>query len=211
MTKPLSSLNDRLKIASVVWDIQRNDEMSGEGSGRFWQAELAPPLWVAEIGLATGYYDSLKQQAALIRSLHGMQEPFLLCDPTSRYPQADPTGAVLGARNTTVSSIGTDKQSISISGLPSGYKLTAGDKIEVRGSDRYGFLEVSAFTVQASSGGSTPSFQVFPHVPVWLQPGAACTLAKPACRVVLYPESHNPGTASRLFTEGARFRVLQKL
>ncbi|MBP0439430.1 hypothetical protein [Tianweitania sediminis] len=210
MTKPLSYLNDRLKVSSVSWDIQRNDEFSGVGEGRFWQAELATPLWVGTIQLATEHFHLVKQNAALIRSLHGAQEPFLLCDPQSVYPQADPTGAVLGARSVSVNSVGSDRQSLSLKGLAPNYRLTIGDKIQVTFGDRYAFLECTA-TVQASSGGTTPSFAVFPHVPVGVVANSAVALIKPACRVVIYPESHNPGTARRHMGWDAGFKVIQKL
>lgn len=94
---PLPMLADRLAIASVVWDIQRNDEMSGSGDGRVWQAELAQPLWTADVVLSDDPHNDVKQIAALIRRLHGSQESFMLYDPLSMYPQADPKGTALGA------------------------------------------------------------------------------------------------------------------
>ncbi|MET3648025.1 carbohydrate binding domain-containing protein [Phyllobacterium ifriqiyense] len=88
----LSVLADRLDIESVVWDIQRNDELSGSGDGRVWQAELAPPLWTGDVTVNVGYHDDIKQIAALIRKLHGAQNQFYLYDPLSKYPQAYPDG-----------------------------------------------------------------------------------------------------------------------
>jgi len=96
---PLAYLNDRLRIAEVDWTIQRNDELSGGGDGRVWQAELADPLWTADIRLATSYLDDAEELAAIIRKLHGAQESFFLCHPYRRYPRADPAGAVLMSLN----------------------------------------------------------------------------------------------------------------
>ena len=64
MTKPLSYLSDLLCIDSVTWDVQRNDELSGSGDGRVWQAELAPPLWTADIAININYHHQIKQLAA---------------------------------------------------------------------------------------------------------------------------------------------------
>ncbi len=89
---PVSFLADRLNIESVMWDIKRNDELSGSGDGRVWQAELAPPLWTADVKLNIGRNASLKQIAALIRKLQGAQEQFFLFDPLSKFPQAYPDG-----------------------------------------------------------------------------------------------------------------------
>ena len=74
----LPAFADLLKISSIVWDIQRNDELSGSGDGRVWQAELAPPLWTGTVTLADMYNAEAKQIAARIRKLHGAQAGFHL-------------------------------------------------------------------------------------------------------------------------------------
>jgi hypothetical protein len=208
----LSRFSDQLAISTVVWDIQRNDETSAGGDGRFWQAELSSPLWIGTVELIMLSNDRAKQIAAMIRKLHGSQETFYLCDPLSLYPQADPTGDILGSSTVEVLSIGGDRASLSFTGLPGGYVLTVGDKLTVKyGSnpERIGFFEVSE-TVSASSGGSTGLVGVFPHLPSGISSGAAVRLAKPYCKCAIFPGSHNPGSARKLFTEGAGFKVIQK-
>jgi hypothetical protein len=208
----LSFFADKLKISGVTWDIKRNDEMSGLGSGMFFQAELAPPLWTGDVSLDTRDSDELKQIAALIRKLHGAQEAFFLYDPLSKYPQADPTGSILGSNVVQVAEIGADFDRISLKGLPAGYVLTLGDKVQIaHGSApvRYAFLEVSE-TVVADGSGITAEFHVFPHVPVALAIDDVATLKKAACRVVIQPSTHNPGKARHTITEGATFKVIQK-
>lgn len=214
ITYPYSLANfaDRLKISGITWDIKRNDELSGLGSGQFFQAELAPPLWVGDVMLDARDSDELKQIAALIRKLHGAQETFFLYDPLSKYPQADPTGALLGSNVVKVSAVGASWDSLSLKGLPAGYILTLGDKLQVTyGSApvRYAFLEVSE-TVSADGSGVTAQFEVFPHVPVGVAMDNVVTLKRPACRVAVQPGSHNPGKARHTITEGAAFKVIQK-
>lgn len=207
----LSVLADLLVIESIVWSIRRNDEMSGSGDGRTWQAELAPPLWTADVTLSLGYQGALKQVAALLRKLHGGQEAFYLFDPTSPYPQADPTGSILGSSTVLLHTVGLNNRSLRLKGLPNGYVLTLGDKLQITyGEDptRNAFLEVSE-TVTASSGGVTPAFEVFPHLPVGLVADLPVTLIKPACKMML-PEGFNPGTSRTIVTEGASFRAIQR-
>lgn len=214
VTFPLavSALADKLKIRSVVFDIKRNDEMSGSGDGRLWQAELAPPLWTADITLRTDFNDAMKQIAAIIRKLNGSQEAFFLYDPISKYPQYDPTGSILGSSVPTILSIATNRSSFSITGLPANYRITIGDKISIPyGSNptRYAFLEASE-TITANGSGVTGQIALFPNVPIGVANGAAITLKKPACKMVLVPGSHNPGTAQLPFTENASFKAIQK-
>jgi len=158
----LPAFADLLKISSIVWDIQRNDELSGSGDGRVWQAELAPPLWTGTVTLSDMYNAEAKQIAARIRKLHGAQEALFLYDPLSKYPQADPDGTKLGAASVSVAAFGADNASLSLKGLPAGYRLTVGDKMQVGYGGRYAFLEISE-TVDASGQGITPVFGVFPQ------------------------------------------------
>lgn len=206
-------LADRLKIATVTWDIQRNDELSGSGDSRIWQAELADPLWTASVSLASGYNNNLKQIAALIRKLHGAQEAFFLYDPMSQYPQADPNGSILGASAVRVNSIGTGGRTISLKGLPAGYVLTLADKMQIAYATtpvRNAFLEVSDDLVTANGSGVTGLFEVFPHAPTGVAANDVVTLKKPACKVIIIPGSHNPGAANPLITSDAAFKVVQK-
>lgn len=208
----LAVLADRLAIASVVWDIQRNDEMSGGGDGRVWQAELAPPLWTADVVLSDDPHNEVKQIAALIRRLHGSQESFMLYDPLSMYPQADRNGAILGANVVTVKSVGTDRQSLSLKGLPDGYTLTLADKMQIAyASDpvRNFFCEVSE-TIIADGDGETAEFAIFPHIPVGLAIDDVVTLKRPACKVFVPPNAFKPGTARGAITGSASFKVIER-
>lgn len=212
----LSAFADLLKIASVVWDIQRNDELSGSGDGRIWQAELAPPLWTGTVTLVPMLNQAAKQIAARIRKLHGAQEALFLYDPLSQYPQADVGGARLGSSLVQVAAIGSNFDTLALKGLPAGYVLTVGDKMQIAYSSnptRYAFLEVSE-TVAADGTGTTPAFGVFPHVPTGVAVNLTVTLLKPACKCVILPGSANPGTAGGNngggVTSGLTFKVIQK-
>ncbi|EJK79476.1 hypothetical protein [Rhizobium sp. AP16] len=205
----LPAFADLLKISSIVWDIQRNDELSGSGDGRVWQAELAPPLWIGTVTLADMYNVEAKQIAARIRKLHGAQEALFLYDPLSKYPQADPDGTKLGAASVSVAALGADNASLSLKGLPAGYRLIVGDKMQVGYGGRYAFLEVSE-TVAANGAGTTPVFGVFPHLPAGFSAGLSVVLLLPACKCIIMPGSHNPGTASGLITTDATFKIVQK-
>ncbi len=205
---PLSAVYDRLSLDAVIFDIQRNDEFSGTGDGDLWQQELARPLWTAEISLNAGSLDELKQAAARIRKLDGARQAFMLCDPLSLYPQADPTGAILGAAVVTLGVLGTDRTSVPVQGLPAGYVLTIGDKLQINGATKTAFVEV-ADTVIASAGG-VATVPVFPRLPKWVLSASAVILKKPACPMAIVPGSHRPGTSQGVLTDGAGFKAIQK-
>ncbi|TRA97046.1 MULTISPECIES: hypothetical protein [Agrobacterium] len=211
MADPLSlaEVYNLLPIASVTWDIQRNDEFSGVGSGDVWQAELADPFWFAEITLGRGLHDELKQAAAAIRDLEGAKQSFMCCDPLSPFPQADPNGDILGAAVITIRAVSANRRQALLQGFPAGYQLTRGDKLQFTQGTLRRFFEVSASAI-ANAGGQM-DLRVFPRLPLGLVAGASINLINPACPVIVAPGSHKPGTGRRSVTDGAALKVMQKL
>ncbi len=209
---PLAQFANLLRIESIVFDLQRNDEISGSGDGRIWQAELAPPLWTAEVTFAHMSNDKAKQIAALVRKLNGSQESFFLCDPISRFPQYDSDGSKLGSAVVRINSIITARNAFSLGGLPAGYRMTLGDKMAITfGSNptRYAFLEVSE-TVVANAQGVTPSFQIYPHLPTGIAVNAVVDLTNPSLKCIMMPGSFKPGAATVDGTSGGGFKAIQK-
>lgn len=210
MTLALANLADLLRIESVVFDIKRNDELSGSGDGRVWQAELSPPLWTADVALTPAYHADAEDVATVLRSLNGSQEPFMLWNPTRRFPRADPTGALLGSNSPLIASIATDRRNIALKGLPAGYVLKRSDKLQFITGDRNQFLEIVDEVVTANGSGLTPTFRVFPNVRIGVGVDQAVILKNPACKMILMPGSHNPGRAQAVVTMGATFRAIEK-
>lgn len=204
-------LADLLDIESVVFDVERNDSVSGQGSGRLIAVELAPPLWYAEISLNPAYHEDAEVIAAKIRRLHGSMGTFYLYDPRKLYPASDPDGSIIGARTPSITEIGSDNQSLTIGGFPAGYVLTPGDKMSFAyGTSSRGFLEVSDYSV-ASLSGLITDLQVFPHVPIGTTVGVQVNFVKPVCRMAMDKGGWSAGTGSALHTTGGKFRAKQKV
>lgn len=207
---PLTLLADRLKIKSVVFDDHRNDNISGSGDGRVWPAELADPLWTADVECAPGTFNEVKQIAALIRALKGSQESFWLYDPISRYPQADPTGSILGAAPVQVSEIPSNRNLIRFKGLPSAYTLTLGDKAQITTTTRSYFCEVIE-TVTANTSGVTTQFEVYPAVPLAVAVNDPVTLVRPACKMFIWPGSFTPGKSVPFHSADLKFKAMERV
>lgn len=206
----LNSVYDRLPIETCNFSIERGDETDELGGGNFWQAELVKPKWTADLTFARGRHQELKEAAALIRALDGARTAFLMCDPTSLYPYADPRGIIFGSRAATIREIGPDRITARMRGFPAGYVLTVGDKLQITysGGQQHAYVEVSA-TVSADSGGNVDA-PIFPRLPILVGATDPVTVIRPACPVVVAPTTHNPGTARSGVTEGASVRLIQK-
>lgn len=235
----LSDLYDYLPIEDCAFTIQRNDELSGIGSGVVFQAELAPPLWSARVSLAPMYSAQAKSISARIRALDGALQPFLMCDPVAEYPQNDPDGIWIVGATVTIGSVSggrislsglsqildyqattsaltewpeddADRTAVSIAGVPVGnYQLSAGDKLQVSVSGGKTYFLEVSEDVTAS-GSSTPLFSVFPRLPASVAAGNAVTLYRPSCPCIVVPGSFQAGTVSGNIVSGMGFSIVQK-
>lgn len=205
MVKPLNYLFGTYRYLPFKWEVQRTDELSGTGDARHWQAELADPLWAAEIRFGPMLNSLAEEADAKVRNLHGSQEPFLMASSLFCRPKHAFGGGSVGTPS--IGSIGSDRLTMSLSGLPGGFILYPGDKGQVAYSSnptRYYFFEVASQV----SGGS--SFDVFPRVPLGVTGSESVTLINPACQVVIVPGSHRVGQVNGPLTTGGGFRVVQK-
>lgn len=209
MVKPLSYLSDRFRWLPFKWDIQRNDEYSGTGDGRVWQAKLAPELWRATVVHAQLLNTVAEELDGAIRALRGAEVPFMMASPLFCAPKSDPTGVGLGGANVTLLSISAARAAVVLAGLPAGYKLTTGDKFSFAYGERFYFGEFSE-TAVAALDGTTAQIAVFPNLPAGAAAGVAVTLIKPPCKVVIVPGSYKVGEISGRFTRGGSFQIIQK-
>ena len=211
--KDLSYLSDAFPWMPFKWDIRRNDEMSGTGDGRVWQASLAPELWTATISHRPMPNSLAEEMDAKIRALRGANDPFLMASSLFCNPKADPAGTLIAGANVTVTAVNADTRQISLGGLPANYRITAGDKLQIvyqqGGSTRYAFLEAVA-TKSAGAGGTLANLEVFPNVPAGVAAGAVVTLSRPAVKCVIVPGTHTVGQVNGRLTSGGSFQVIQK-
>jgi hypothetical protein len=207
----LAFLADLLDIDSVTFDIERNDAVSGQGTGQTIGVELAPPLWYAEVSLNPNYLHEAEVIAAKFRALRGVMGTFLLYDPRKQYPKDDPTGSLLGVRIITITGKGVNNDTLTLSGFPAGYKLTPGDKFTLAyGAGFTHFGEFSDYGTADGSGVIT-AIPVFPHIPLAVSLGSQVLMKRPYCKMSLDVKGWNPGSSSGLHTGGQKFRAIQKV
>lgn len=210
---PVAEFADKLKIASVKWMLREHQEISGLGSGQILVANIAPPLWTAEVELATMPNEEAAEVQGLIESLDGGLRSFYLYAPQKIGPAYDPDGSILSGSTPKIYALDVNNKEMRIYGLPAGYKLTAGDFIAFDyGSNpsRRAFHR-ALNTVTADGSGITPAFEVRPYIRAGVQTDINVTLVKPAAKVGLIPESFDPGTVSPVATAGMRFSVIQRI
>ena len=182
---PLADLSDVLRAKTCVVRLERFDEYSGSGDGRFWSASMAKPLWAAEIVLADRSAALARRLEAKINALRGSTGTFLFADPS--YPGPAAGNAAGGV---TVSAIATDRDALSLAGLPANFQITAGDRLSISHSSGKRYYGEFVEDVQAGSQGNISSISVSPDLPFGVAAGQAVKLAKPEMVVAIVPDGY---------------------
>lgn len=206
---PLSFLGSLLREdGAVTMNLQRHDELSGSGDGRYWAAELARPIWTAQMNLMAmgrGCVGRAREIDAKIRAL-GVNRTFLWADPTYGGPSG---GTISGGIY--IASISADRTAIAFSGLPAGFVLAPGDRFSVEcGTGRYYLGELTEAKT-ANGSGVTEQVGIYPYPPLALTAGAAVEMMAPIMKAIVPPNGYAPyGYQRKFVAQGATLTILQK-
>jgi hypothetical protein len=205
-------LNDVIEITSITISPMRNDETEGIGSGQILRAELATPLWKIGIDTPISTFDDGRAIRAIMNDLNRPGQTFEVYDPIAAYPRNDPDGSILGSANVLVDTVSTTDSTVTLKGLPAGYKLAPGDFMQIDYAGRRGFFEVSQ-AATAGSGGVTSAFRVFPGLPAGITANMTVILKQPKVKCQFMPDSIEYATfdSSNWKATGFRFEAVQKL
>lgn len=206
----LAAFMDRVSFSEFEWSIRETRQIDGQGSGQILQAETAPDLWVAKGTIALDYHDGARQTRAMLNSLVPVGRTVLVYDPIARFPSYDPDGSILGSNTITITEIGTNRDTLALAGAPGGYKVTPGDKIELRyGSPtRRQLVEVSELRT-ANSSGVLAAFSVYPHVRPGVTTAAVVNLINPSLKMMRI--AHSSGSSRSVFHDGMSIEFIEKV
>jgi hypothetical protein len=169
---------------TASFELSRNVSINRLASGQTQVREVGRPRWTATYTTVPLLAEQAAQWKAFWDSLQGGLNRFTAYDPDQQRPASSlPAGAVPTAA--TVASKGTN--TVSLSGLPSGYVLSAGDMFsEVEGSKR------ALYRIITPATGSSVTVQVepIPNANQMVNPsGNAVEFFRPICIMVPVPGS----------------------
>ena len=162
--------------------LQRFDERSGSGDGRFWSAQLATPLWGATYPLYAQDAAHAREINATAYALDGMSKTLLWADP---YYSGPASGMTSGLGAVTVNGIRQDRGAIALTGMPEGFVLSAGDYLSIAyGSGRIYFGTFAEGGTAGSAGGIGQK-ELRPYLPLNIATGARIELVRPHFRAMV--------------------------
>ncbi|GGH24394.1 hypothetical protein SAMN05444007_103401 [Cribrihabitans marinus] len=201
-----------LRVNSQEFDLSESLRVTEDGGGRMLVSESGPRLWQGSLTITTDTHVAQDQAQALAQVMRSAGASFLIGNLKRKFPKADPMGSILGAASVTLSAPITGSNTISLSGLPSGYVLTAGDYL----SFAYGDEDEKVALHQVTVGGvaetdGTLTVGVVSRVRPGAFDGAAVTLIGAACKAIIVPGSFKAGRIGLASTSGFSFSFKQTL
>lgn len=168
------------------FELQRVDFLSPRTDGRLNGITAGFPLWSATWTLTAMRLDRRQAWRAWVSSLRGPQRPFYGQDLTATLPLAYRESGLSAFGGDAASwSINTDRDLLTLTGLPSGFMLSAGDYIGFR----WGTSKRAMVRVLEAVAGATVSFAIEPAVPSLVPGNAIAHVKDPACLMRLTPET----------------------
>jgi hypothetical protein len=201
-----------LRIEEATFRLSHPQEHTRLGDGTVISASLGASLWTGTIRLAQANHPRHAQMEALLALMDQPGATFLCHDPRYVGPASDPSGATLGSRTVTIHSVASNMRELRLTGLPSGYVLSAGDMLAFQyGSNpvRYALHRIVVGGT-ASSSGLTPMLELVPNLRAGAAAGLTVSLIRPACKARLLPEPTS-GAGRQALSRGASFDFIQTL
>lgn len=205
-----ADLGDLLPIQSVSWQLSRQQEVSGLGTGEMIVADLGAQLWEGEVGLRPLLHSDARAIMAKLDTMDGGLQSMFLANPLGWWPKLDPKGTAYGSAEPVILTIDANRKELRFDNLPAGYRLSGGDMFAVTyGGGRRGLYRLVG-DVTANGAGVSALVEVRPHLRPGIVTALDVTFARPAAKVKLLPGSVSSQMHSPHRTR-ITFRVRQTL
>lgn len=176
------------------FDLAWRQEQSRMASGRTIVKDLGSPLWhlVAQSKVlrpnVLDYWrarlDAMENGLATFKG-YSLSRTYPIAYPNGAWP----TGGSFDGVSASLGSIGVNRKSITVAGLPAGFALSVGDMLAID-TDLHRVMEAAT----AGGGGTTGAFEVRPHIwpgVVVGSPPPVVSVYRPSCIMAIVPGSIN--------------------
>lgn len=200
-----------IPIQTAVPDLGEALEVSETGGGELITADVGVRLWRMDVTLRPGSYREIEAIKAKLNMLRYAGRSLMVHSIPVLAPAYDPTGSILGASTVTVSA--ASSREISLSGLPVGYQLKAGEFLSFSyGSSPTRFaMHQLAEDATANGSGNMSLVEVVPHIRTGWVVGTNVRLINPQFKAIVMPGSTVAPSIAQQFSTGLRFSVQQTL
>jgi hypothetical protein len=188
---PRTDILDLARVVSVqFWPVLRQ-ELSRTAGGATQGKDMGPPLWRASFTTAPALHADLGALEAALLSLGGVSRSFTAYDVRNPFPAAHRDGIFNDTGR--IGALGSDNKSLSLANLAEGISLRPGDYLSFDyGAPQSRALHRVLEAATAGADGATGLFEVVPHIEPGAAVGAAVSLKRPSCLMILNPDQPPP-------------------
>ncbi|MCB1393247.1 hypothetical protein [Nitrobacter sp.] len=176
---------------TTEFDLGWRQERSRTAGGRTIVKDLGNPIWRLAAQSRPLSANEMDYWRARLQALENGLQTFYGRSMSRCYPILYPNGSWPTGGSfdgtATLATINDNRKAITVSDLPSGFQFSVGDYLAI-GNDLHQVVEAAT-----ASSGTTPEFEVRPHI--WLgveaggSPATAITVLKPSCLMSIVPDS----------------------
>ncbi|MBW9113156.1 hypothetical protein JNB88_05775 [Rhizobium cauense] len=174
---------------STKFELAYRQERSRTAGGKTFAKDLGSPIWRASYVTKVVRANTVDKWRAILASMDGGIQTFLGVNLSRCYPIAYPRGSWLtgDAFDGTggITGIDTNRKTFDVQGFPPGFKLHAGDMIQVGDTDLH-WVQADA---TANVSGVFVQLEVRPHLWPSVAIGAEVSVTRPHCIMSLDPDS----------------------
>lgn len=201
-----------LRPNDVRFDLSESLQFNQTRGQEILRADAAPRIWVGTVTFAPTDHITAAARDALLDLLREADGTFYVTNSARPFPARDPGALILGPSVVRIDSLDADAKRLTLKGLPAAYELVRGDMLSFDyDTGRRALHRVVSASVVAGPTGTTPVFEVRPHV----RPGAAVdavvTLVRPSCLAVVVPDSVSAGAYALANAGSASLQFMQSL
>ncbi|MCK8779091.1 hypothetical protein M0654_03735 [Rhizobium sp. NTR19] len=174
---------------STEFELFWRQEQSRTAGGATIVKDIGDPLWRMTAQSRVMKPNELDYWRARLASLENGLKTFRAfpksrCFPIA-YPNGSwPTGASFSG-TAQLATVNANRKAIAVGGLPSGYKASVGDFLQIGTRDLHQVMEPAT----AAGGGATSQFEVRPHLWPGVVAGVQVLVKQPSCIMSIVPGS----------------------
>ncbi|MFK4824849.1 hypothetical protein ACI0FM_08680 [Paenochrobactrum sp. BZR 588] len=164
---------------STEFELFYRQEMSRTAGGVMIVKNLGSPLWKATFQIRILSINALDQWRARLNTLDGGLNEFWGYASSRCYPIAYPNGVGMGSyAGAKLAEIDANRKIIRIGSLPSGFKISIGDHIQIGTRNLHQVIDVAG-----------SQLEIRPHLWPESKVNDPVTLVRPSCKMVMVPGS----------------------
>lgn len=210
---PLAEFWATLRLISCDIQLGASVQQSRTRGGEILTATLGNRMWSVQATVRPLQHSAASAILATLDILQEAGASFMASPWPHCFPASDPGGTILSGFAPKLNAVAANNYELSLRDMPPGLDLPTGTML----SFPYGASPVRQAFHRIRKGGTagptgtTPLMEVSPHVRPGAVVGTAVTLAHPAFKAVIVPDSVSVGTMRCNYREGISFSAIQTL